>query len=62
MNREEFRFYCKCGAAWTGKVDARHAKAIREIWDKEHFGPGHAPATSRQAAEARRRAERTVIE
>lgn len=53
--------YCKCGGAAAGRVepDAK-AEQVRKWWERMHSTAACGPATPRQAAEARRRAENAV--
>jgi hypothetical protein len=53
--------YCKCGAAgygWVSPVLA--AEQLREVWQALHRGPGCGPATAKEAAAARRKAENAL--
>jgi hypothetical protein len=51
--------YCACGGSLTGTARPdRLAYNIGIAFDTFHTKPGCSPATARQAAEARRRADR----
>lgn len=50
--------YCLCGSALDVSSNPPGAAAdIAGFWDGIHTGEGHGPATSQQAAAARRRNE-----
>jgi|GEM_PF-3793181 len=62
------RFHCTCGESGGANLAGRIAPAeldalcdrIRAAWAVAHTGPGHAPCGPREAANARRRAERAA--
>lgn len=54
-------WYCICGGNWGCRnATPRFARALEAEWNRAHAGPGHAPATARQAAAARLKAERAA--
>lgn len=54
--------YCSCGAALQAKGNEAGIRAAINAWAAAHHGAGHAPATARQAREARRRADARIAE
>lgn len=51
--------YCACGSTLVGTVAPDHVAAkLLDAWGEVHNGTGCAPATQKQAAAARRRADR----
>lgn len=57
MKTKRLNLYCTCGASWVGDVDISVAETFQDVWDSEHSGIGHEPATAKVAAAARRRNE-----
>jgi hypothetical protein len=54
--------YCRCGASMRGSVTPpAAARRVVALFDEFHTGEGHGPATAAQAAAARRREERQLI-
>lgn len=62
-----FRWHCVCGASWGGNLVRTPANPciepvlglLKREWERAHSGPGHRRTRSgREAAWARRRAER----
>lgn len=53
------RLHCTCGSSAVGLVtpDAR-ARRFMENWNREHFGPGHAPCDAKAASRARAKEDR----
>lgn len=50
--------YCKCGAAARGAIEPDgKAEQFREWWNRRHTTAACGPATPREAAAARRKAE-----
>lgn len=58
----DLRRYCLCGGSMNGKASSGLAEALTEVFDREHTGPGHGPATPAQASRARRRYDLVTIE
>jgi hypothetical protein len=58
--KEQIALYCICGFAAEGELGATPEmyQKLKALLMEGHEGPGHGPATSEQAAEARRKSER----
>lgn len=52
-----FRRVCRCGAVWRGPLPTSKHSLFSDLWAETHSGPECGPATIKQAAQARRRAD-----